>query len=214
MQVVQSTERAAVFRTKALGGAGKLLAIPRATAGASDAAVKELSTIISIVDRHDNVLAEKRRTAIDETEREQNAKWDRSQRSAYQSVIADSMKNLTKAREATAARRARILTVPPLKDNDHVTAIREAEARTGMRSLSKDQQARVMQTLPDNPELTLALARSPSPLDPIGDGARAIYRSQQSKAEAATLAALDAEDEAHDVMETSLGALAKILSGV
>jgi hypothetical protein len=214
MQVLQSTPRAAVFRTKSLRGGGKIFALPRATAGTSDSAVKDLSNIIAAVDKHDEIFAERRRTAVDAEEREQISKMDRSNRSAIASVIADSMAKLAKDKAATAAKRAKILNPPPLTDKDHVTAIRESEARQGMRNLSTDQQARVMATVTDDPSLLLALARSPSPLDPIGDGARALYRGQQMRVEAEALAALDAEDEGHDTMETSLNALNQLISGV
>jgi hypothetical protein len=196
-----------------LRGGGKIVGLPRAVGAVSDASLKLVTESGSIIDRHDNVLGEKLRRAVDEQERAEIASWDRNQRYAISSVLADAALKVAADKQATAARRAVILSPPPVAANDFTTALRENEIRQSMRTLTADQQSRVMKQLGrgETPDVLLALARDPAPLSPLGEGARALYRGFQTKAAAEELAQLDAQDEGHEWAETSLTALKKLV---
>ena len=64
MDLAHHTERTVIFQTRALRGSGKIIGLPREVGLVSTAASRDIREIIQVVERHDNLLHERKRAAL------------------------------------------------------------------------------------------------------------------------------------------------------
>jgi hypothetical protein len=210
-----NTDRAALFKTAALGGRGTVVGLPTITGNPAGEVKQLFLRDLAGVSEFDATL-EDMQLAVRQgrLSQEDLNKWRADERAKHSSALRDTQAKLQAARAKTAAAREKILTVPPLAINDAVTALRDNEIRAAVRAMGNDQRTRLMGEVGagQHREVLHAIARDPVPGSPLGESGRAFYQAFQKKAEAPALAALDAEDEGHSGIEASLVALQKLVS--
>jgi hypothetical protein len=209
-----STAHAVVYTTAALGrprhGGGAIIGMPRDSGIISKKSEEAVNKVFLGVATLDAQLANARESKLSPMRIDAY----RKEMSDYvYSAIGAGRKLIAQDRASTKASRDTLLRPPKVEPSDVTTTIREAEMRRTVAEMVPEVRARVRETLGQQPELVMALARDPLPsgTNTDVDLARSIYEQHAQQKHADTFALLDQQDEGSTVLEARLNALEALL---